>query len=85
MVPEAALEALANENIPFTVKGKAIFEHDVRTVLSEWLAEAVLEVVDHFGAATYETQMQGRLRSGDLLDRDVRLVVDVRDLIKTRR
>jgi len=30
--------------------------NDGRAVPSEWLAEAVLEVVDHFGAASYETQ-----------------------------
>ncbi len=30
--------------------------NDGREVPSEWLAEAVLEVVDHFGAASYETQ-----------------------------
>ncbi len=29
MVPEAALEALANENIPFTVKGKATYEQQM--------------------------------------------------------
>jgi hypothetical protein len=31
LVPEAALEALADQNIPFTVKGKATYEqHDPR-------------------------------------------------------
>jgi hypothetical protein len=30
--------------------------NDRSEVRPEWLAEAVLEVVDHFGAATYETQ-----------------------------
>ena len=30
--------------------------NDGREVPSEWLAEAVLEIVDHFGAASYETQ-----------------------------
>ena len=30
--------------------------NDGRDVNSEWLAEAVLEVTDHFGAASYETQ-----------------------------
>jgi hypothetical protein len=30
--------------------------NDGRDVPAEWLAEAVLEVVDHFGAASYETQ-----------------------------
>ena len=30
--------------------------NDGREVPAEWLAEAVLEVVDHFGAASYVTQ-----------------------------
>jgi hypothetical protein len=29
IVPEAALEALADQNIPFTVKGKATYEQQV--------------------------------------------------------
>jgi hypothetical protein len=29
LVPEAALEALAEQNIPFTVKGKASYEQQV--------------------------------------------------------
>lgn len=29
LVPESALEALANRNIPFTVKGKATYEQQV--------------------------------------------------------
>jgi hypothetical protein len=29
IVPEAALEALASENIPFSVKGKATYEHQM--------------------------------------------------------
>lgn len=32
IVPEAALEALADQNIPFTVKGKATYEQTVATV-----------------------------------------------------
>jgi hypothetical protein len=30
--------------------------NDGRDVPGEWLAEAVLEIVDYFGAASYETQ-----------------------------
>ena len=30
--------------------------NDGRDVPADWLAEAVLEIVDHFGAASYETQ-----------------------------
>jgi hypothetical protein len=32
LVPEAALEALANENIPYTVKGKATYEQQVAAI-----------------------------------------------------
>jgi hypothetical protein len=34
IVPEAALQALANENIPFTVKGKASYEQQVAAIRS---------------------------------------------------
>ena len=55
---------------------------------SEWLAEAVLEVVDHFGAASYETQkLEGHWRSGGVVYRDnlVRLTVDVPDTAPSRQ
>ena len=32
LVPEAALEALANQNIPFSVKGKATYEQQVAAI-----------------------------------------------------
>jgi hypothetical protein len=57
-------------------------------VPAEWLAEAVLEVVDHFGAASYETQkVEGHWRHGGVLYRDnlVRVVVDVPDSAKNRQ
>jgi len=57
-------------------------------VPSEWLAEAVLEVVDHFGAASYETQkVEGHWRHGGVLYRDdlVRIIIDVPDLVKNRQ
>ena len=47
-----------------------------------WLAEAVLEVVERFGAASYETQnVEGHWRHGAVAYRDdlVRIVVDVPD------
>ena len=53
--------------------------NDGRDIPAEWLAEAVLEIVDHFGAASYETQkLEGHWRHGAVLYRDnlVRLVVD---------
>jgi len=62
--------------------------NDGRDVPSEWLAEAVLEVVDHFGAASYETQkLEGHWRSGGVVYRDnlVRLTVDVPDTAKSRQ
>ncbi len=53
----------------------------------EWLAEAVLEMGDHFGAASYETQkLEGQWRHGGVIYRDnlVRLVVDVPDSSQSR-
>jgi hypothetical protein len=49
-------------------------------VPSEWLAEAVLEIVNHFGAASYETQkLEGHWRQGAISYRDnlVKIVADV--------
>src|SRR5215207_8809693 len=62
--------------------------NDGREVPPEWLAEAVLEVVDHFGAAGYETQkVEGHWRHSGVLYRDhlVRLVVDAPDAAKNRQ
>lgn len=62
--------------------------NDGREVPPDWLAEAVLEIVDHFGAASYETQrVEGHWRYSGVLYRDnlVRLVVDVPDTVKNRR
>lgn len=61
--------------------------NDGRDVPAEWLAEAVLEVVAHFGAASYETQkLEGHWRHGGVLYRDnlVRLVADVADTADSR-
>ncbi len=61
--------------------------NDGRDVPPEWLAEAVLEMVDHFGAASYETQkLEGHWRQGGVIYRDnlVRLVVDVPDTSQSR-
>jgi hypothetical protein len=61
--------------------------NDGRDVPGEWLAQAVLEVVDRFGAASYETRkLEGHWRSEGVLYRDtlVRLVVDVPDLEENR-
>jgi hypothetical protein len=62
--------------------------NDGREVPPEWLAEAVLEVVDYFGAASYETQkVEGHWRHSGVLYRDtlVRLVVDIPELTKHRK
>jgi len=62
--------------------------NDGREVPAEWLAEAVLEIVDRFGAASYETQkVEGHWRPGGVLYRDnlVRVVVDVPDSAKNRQ
>ena len=56
--------------------------NDGRDVPTEWLAEAVLEIVDHFGAASYETQkVEGHWRHDGVLYRDnlVRVIIDVPD------
>jgi hypothetical protein len=56
--------------------------NDGREVPPEWLSDAVLEVVDRFGAASYETQkVEGHWRHGGVAYRDdlVRVVVDVPD------
>lgn len=62
--------------------------NDGRDVPSDWLAEAVLEIVDRFGAASYETQkVEGHWRHSGILYRDnlVRRIVDVPDAVKNRR
>ena len=62
--------------------------NDGRDVPPEWLADAVLEIVDHFGAASYETQkVEGHWRHGGVLYRDnlVRVVVDVPDSTSNRK
>ena len=62
--------------------------NDGRDVPAEWLADAVLEVVSKFGAASYETQrIEGHWRQANVLYRDnlVRLVIDVPDSAVNRR
>ena len=62
--------------------------NDGRDIPSEWIAEAVLEIVDQFGAASYETQkVEGHWRQGGIVYRDdlVRIFVDVADHAKNRR
>ncbi|HJS07374.1 MAG TPA: hypothetical protein VJ809_06920 [Pirellulales bacterium] len=62
--------------------------NDGSDVPSAWLAEAVLEVVAHFGAASYETQkVEGHWRHAGVLYRDnlVRVVIDVPDTAGNRQ
>lgn len=59
-----------------------------RDVPAEWLADAVLEIVEQFGAASYEPQrIEGHWRQGGVVYRDnlVRLVIDVPDTASNRR
>ena len=61
--------------------------NDGRAIPADWLADALLEIVDFFGAASYETQrVEGHWSHEGILYRDdlVRLVVDVPDLKKNR-
>ena len=62
--------------------------NDGGDVPGEWIAEAVLEIVDHFGAASYETQkVEGHWRHSGILYRDdlVRIIVDVPDSARNRQ
>lgn len=61
--------------------------NDGRPVPEEWIAEAVLELVDHLGAASYETQkVEGHWRHGEVPYRDdlARIFVDVPDTSENR-
>src|ERR1700731_3666301 len=61
--------------------------NDGAEVPADWLADAILEIVDHFGAASYETQkVEGHWRHGGVAYRDdlVRIVVDVPDTEENR-
>jgi hypothetical protein len=56
--------------------------NDGREIPSDWLAEAVLEIVEHFDAASYETQkVEGHWRHQGILYRNnlVKIVVDASD------
>jgi hypothetical protein len=61
--------------------------NDGSEVPEDWLAEAVFEIVDQFGAVSYETQkVEGHWRQGGVIYRDnlVKIVVDVRDTSANR-
>jgi hypothetical protein len=62
--------------------------NDGRDVPAEWIADAVLEIVDHFGAVSYETQkVEGHWRHAGVLYRDnlVKIVVDTPDKSENRQ
>ena len=62
--------------------------NDGRDVPLDWLAESVLEIVHHFGAASYETQkVEGHWRHGGVVYRDnlVKVVVDAPDSAENRQ
>ncbi len=62
--------------------------NDGRDVPPEWLADAVLEIVERFGAASYETQkVEGHWRYQGVLYRDnlVKIVVDAPDEEENRQ
>jgi hypothetical protein len=62
--------------------------NDGAEVPADWLADAVFEVVDKFGAVTYETQkLEGHWRHAGVVFRDnlVRIVIDVPDTAANRR
>ena len=61
--------------------------NDGHEIPSDWLAEAVLEIVEKFDAASYETQkVEGHWRYQGVLYRDnlVKIVVDVTDSEENR-
>jgi hypothetical protein len=61
--------------------------NDGRTVPPEWIAEAALEIVEQFGAVSYESQkVEGHWRHAGVLYKDdlVRLVVDLPDTSPNR-
>ncbi len=61
--------------------------NDGRDIPTDWLAEAVLEIVERFDAASYETQkVEGHWRYQSVLYRDnlVKIVVDAGDSEENR-
>jgi hypothetical protein len=61
--------------------------NDGREVPEDWLADAVFEIVERFGAVSYETQkVEGHWRHAGALYRDelTRLIVDIPDVPDNR-
>ncbi len=62
--------------------------NDGRDIPEEWIPMAVLEIVDHFGFASHETQhVEGHWHHGGVYYRDdlARVLVDVPDTAKNRQ
>jgi hypothetical protein len=62
--------------------------NDGAEIPPDWLADAVFEIVDRFGAATYETQkLEGHWRHAGVLYRDnlVKLIADIPDTAANRK
>lgn len=62
--------------------------NDGEAVPQEWIGEAIMEIVDHFGFASFETQViQGLWRHRGTLYQDqlVRIVIDLSDTAKNRK
>jgi hypothetical protein len=62
--------------------------NDGRAVPRAWLGEAVNEIIDRFGAVSFEKgKLEGRWRSNRTVYRDIlaRLAVDVPDTLRNRR
>ena len=56
--------------------------NDGRDIPDDWLADAVMEIVEHFGAVSYEPQkVEGHWRHQGVLYRDnlVKIVIDAAD------
>ena len=61
--------------------------NDGREVPGEWISRAILEIGDHFGAVSYETQIiQGHWQQAGVEYRDdlARIIVDVPDKKENR-
>jgi hypothetical protein len=61
--------------------------NDGRDVPPEWIAQSVLEIGDHFGSVSYETQIiEGRWQQAGVVYRDnlARIVVDMPDRKENR-
>lgn len=62
--------------------------NDGSEVPHEWIGDAVVEIADHFGAASFETQtIEGHWRHAGVIYRDnlIRILVDVTDKAKNRK